>query len=103
MDTQDIDWAPTEPVDWAEPAAPAVAPVAGAAPFTAPTDDWAAEVAQEQWNNTATPAPNWGGSTDWSRTRSFSSLCEKGCSPSSTEISEPVRFVEAKGTRPLNR
>ncbi|KAJ8953925.1 hypothetical protein NQ318_019165 [Aromia moschata] len=61
------DWATTEATEWtAEPAVPVV-PVAGAPAFPA-TDDWATEVAQEQFASTAaqpTAAPNWGTTTDW--------------------------------------
>uniref|UniRef100_V5I8U6 Small ribosomal subunit protein uS2 n=1 Tax=Anoplophora glabripennis TaxID=217634 RepID=V5I8U6_ANOGL len=70
IDTQELDWTTTETTEWtAEPAVP-VPPVAGAPAFPTPaTDDWATEVAQEQWSATNTPAqpaaPNWGGSTDW--------------------------------------
>lgn len=69
IEPQDLDWTTTEATEWsAEPVAP-VPPVAGAAPFAvAATDDWATEVAQEQWTATnapAAPAPNWGGTTDW--------------------------------------
>lgn len=65
-------WNPTEPAQWAEEPAPAVAqtiaPVA-AATYANP-DDWASEV-QGEWANTAAAAPqpaqaNWGGgSSDW--------------------------------------
>lgn len=70
IDTQELDWTTTEPTEWtAEPAA-AVPPVAGTPAYPVPaTDDWATEVAQEQWSATNTPAqpaaPNWGSSTDW--------------------------------------
>lgn len=72
IDTQELDWNTTETTDWtAEPAAP-VAPVASGAPaFTVgATDDWATEVAQEQWTASNAQAstgaaPNWGGSSDW--------------------------------------
>lgn len=66
LEAPDLDWTTTEATDWAaEPVAP-VAPVAGAPAYVA-TDDWAAEVAQEQWstNNTQGGTPNWGGSSDW--------------------------------------
>lgn len=69
LDAPESDWNPTEPTDWASESVPPVAPVPGATSYVAPTEDWAAEVAQEQWNNsTAAPAPasaNWGGSADW--------------------------------------
>lgn len=71
----DLDWSAGADQDWAEPApAAAVAPAAAAAaPFAPPpaADDWAAEVAQEQWSSgqpQAAPAaaqPNWGGSSSW--------------------------------------
>lgn len=77
----DLDWNTGGDQDWAEvapaaPAAPAAAAAAAAAPFAPPpaTDDWAAEVAQEQWSAgqpaavAAAPAPaqpNWGGSSSW--------------------------------------
>jgi small subunit ribosomal protein SAe len=77
----DLDWnagAGTDQ-DWAEPVAPAVpaaaATATAAAPFAPPpaADDWAAEVAQEQWGAAppaaapvvAQPAPNWGGASNW--------------------------------------
>lgn len=77
----DIDWSTGADQDWADTtaavpaaatAAAAAAPVA-AAPFAAPpaADDWAAEVAQEQWNAgqpqpaATTQQPNWGGSATW--------------------------------------
>nr|CAH7746662.1 unnamed protein product [Callosobruchus chinensis] len=70
IDTQDLDWNTTETTDWAPEAAvaPPAAPIAGAAPaFAVATDDWATEVAQEQWTNQPqqAAAPNWGGSSDW--------------------------------------
>lgn len=70
LETQEHDWATTEATEWsAEPVVP-VPPVAGAPAYTVPaTDDWATEVAQEQWSATNSqpqaPAPNWGGSADW--------------------------------------
>lgn len=67
IDNQDLDWNTNETTEWAaEPAAP-VPPVTGAAQYPVVTDDWATEVAQEQWSNNvpSTPATNWGGSTDW--------------------------------------
>lgn len=69
IDTQDLDWTTTETTEWAAEPTPAVAApvVPGVNPYPAATDDWATEVAQEQWSNNAqsTAAPNWGGSTDW--------------------------------------
>lgn len=68
IESQELDWNTTETSEWVTEPVPATAPVPGTAPYSAPTDDWATEVAQEQWSNnaqSATPAPNWGGSTDW--------------------------------------
>ncbi|CAH1154386.1 unnamed protein product [Phaedon cochleariae] len=80
LDAQDIDWNTPDQSDWAAEVPQAAAPaavVSGGATFApaAPAEDWAAEVAQEQWTNAAAPAqtqqpaqtaaPNWGGSNDW--------------------------------------
>lgn len=48
----------------------AAAPFAPATAGAPATDDWAAEVAQEQWNAGQPPAaatqqPNWGGAATW--------------------------------------
>lgn len=63
LDVQDTDWTTTETTDWTAEVTP-VAPVAGATPAyrVGASDDWAAEVAQEQ---STVAAPNWGGSSDW--------------------------------------
>lgn len=75
----DLDWSAPAEQDWGEPAAaaagaiPAASVPVEAAPFSVPpaTDDWATEVAQEQWSAgqpqavPAAPAPNWGGSSGW--------------------------------------
>ncbi|XP_050298447.1 40S ribosomal protein SA [Anthonomus grandis grandis] len=72
----DIDWSAGGADEWAEPAPAAPAAVAGGAPaaaaqFAPPpaTDDWAAEVAQEQWSAQPQAAsgaqPNWGGPSNW--------------------------------------
>ncbi|XP_030760625.1 40S ribosomal protein SA [Sitophilus oryzae] len=65
----DLDWNTGGDQDWAEPApvAPSAAPAA--TPFAAPApaaDDWASEVAKEQWS-AAPPAqqPNWGDAANW--------------------------------------
>lgn len=71
LETQELDWATTETTEWTAEPVVAVPPVAGVPAYTGPvaTDDWATEVAQEQWsatNSQAQPAaPNWGGTTDW--------------------------------------
>lgn len=70
----DLDWNAGADQDWAEAVVPAAAaPVAAAASSFAPppaADDWAAEVAQEQWSGQpqvapASTTPNWGGSSNW--------------------------------------
>lgn len=66
----DLDWNAGADQDWAE-AAPVVPPVVAASFVPPATDDWAAEVAQEQWSAGQPPAaapapqPNWGGSANW--------------------------------------
>ncbi|CAG9863896.1 unnamed protein product [Phyllotreta striolata] len=67
----DQEWNAIETSEWAADV-PAVAPVAAPAFNVAgapATDDWAAEVAQEQWSAqppaAAVPAPNWVSSNDW--------------------------------------
>ncbi|XP_066140433.1 small ribosomal subunit protein uS2 [Euwallacea fornicatus] len=71
-ETQELEWNASGEPDWTEatPAAPAAAaaPVAFAPPPAA--DDWATEVAQEQWSaqpqaTTPSQQPNWGGSSSW--------------------------------------
>ncbi|KAF7283090.1 stubarista 40S ribosomal protein SA [Rhynchophorus ferrugineus] len=67
----EVEWNAHADQDWAEPAPqPAAAATAAAtvAPFAAPapTDDWAAEVAQEQWNaGQQTQQANWAGPSNW--------------------------------------
>lgn len=75
-ETADLDWTVTEPQQWPEEAAAAVAavPAAGAVPAAVPTafpsanDDWAQQV-QDDWTANAAATqqvqPNWGGTSDW--------------------------------------
>lgn len=68
LEGQDTDWNTVETTDWAADVAPVVPVPAPAFNVAGPTDDWAAEVAQEQWSaqpQPPAPAPNWGGSSDW--------------------------------------
>ncbi|CAG9831799.1 unnamed protein product [Diabrotica balteata] len=67
LEGQDLDWNTTETTDWNAEVAP-VAPVAAPAFNVGATQDWASEVAQEEWstNQPAAPAaPNWGGANEW--------------------------------------
>jgi len=68
LEGQDQDWNTIENSDWAADVAP-VAPVVAPAFTAGTTDDWATEVAQEQWSAQPAPAPpaaaNWGTSSDW--------------------------------------
>lgn len=66
LEALESDWNTTpEQVEWtSEQVIPAVPAVPGTAAYTAPAEDWAAEVAQEQWNNT-TSASNWAVNNDW--------------------------------------